>query len=666
MEIKLILDETEKTIGKQELFDLAAEGAIGPATMISVDGKQVRADRVRGIFFGYSVQETETAPDPPTDDDDDRPPQHPAPKQTWKPVLLLLLGSVVLAGIIGILFALNPKNDLSGRREQALVPVKEHEEVKEPVAEIKPAREQEEAPEPAEKPDQEKEPEPPSPESPKESPRIIAPHLPEDPPRIVAPYLSGDTATGKTDASSIDPARDSFVLTETVESTSEPVAATEARQLFDEAVEQARKPYREELEKELTLARKKGDLNLVLELEMEWKHVLSEKGAILTPFRPEKRTLFNMKVRCKRRLDTALETYRRSLASLIKKLVKEGRTEEAKLVQEMSDHPDIPRVVAAAPKRIPRPPAQTIRLTMEMFADGKGRFIAEKGRTVDLPQNDFNGIPFPFSAFPQAQAFRGENGRGRLLFDMAGTSSEKEWRNHDWLEFFESEYLPSKSMVRSMPGKEWASFLVQKQGLKLPIRITAEHILSRLKGVRGSLLCLSCPDRKETIVNCWCGLESDTVTCGGYYTLPGRKERHELITGRSPERIDVSFQLPEGLELDTMYVKSLFLNLGGDTNRDPDLLESGLSLLDIVADFSGTAGLEVDRQEEKTVINTVSKNGSGERAGLRKGDEVIRFNGAKRSPEQIREILENIHFGDLITVAVDRDGEEKAFRFYAE
>ena len=54
------------------------------------------------------------------------------------------------------------------------------------------------------------------------------------------------------------------------------------------------------------------------------------------------------------------------------------------------------------------------------------------------------------------------------------------------------------------------------------------------------------------------------------------------------------------------------------------------------------------------------------RAGLKAGDAIVRFNGSTRTAVQIQKILDEAQFGDLFTVAVVRDGEEKVFRFYAE
>lgn len=103
------------------------------------------------------------------------------------------------------------------------------------------------------------------------------------------------------------PIADSNVQPMPIISMPEPIDSTEARQQYDESVEQAMKPYREELEKELAIAKKNGVLNLVLALEEELKHLASDECTKITSFKPEKRTLFNAKVRFKKKIETALE-----------------------------------------------------------------------------------------------------------------------------------------------------------------------------------------------------------------------------------------------------------------------------------------------------------------------------------------------------------------------
>lgn len=51
MALEIIISGTAKTVSRQELFDLAANGTVGPRTPVSVDGKLVTADRIKGITF---------------------------------------------------------------------------------------------------------------------------------------------------------------------------------------------------------------------------------------------------------------------------------------------------------------------------------------------------------------------------------------------------------------------------------------------------------------------------------------------------------------------------------------------------------------------------------------------------------------------------------------
>jgi len=67
MTIEIILDGTAATISQEELFDLAKQGIVNPATNLLIDGKLVTADRVGGITFISDEEELEIieAPNPP-------------------------------------------------------------------------------------------------------------------------------------------------------------------------------------------------------------------------------------------------------------------------------------------------------------------------------------------------------------------------------------------------------------------------------------------------------------------------------------------------------------------------------------------------------------------------------------------------------------------------
>ena len=83
-----------------------------------------------------------------------------------------------------------------------------------------------------------------------------------------------------------------------------------------------------------------------------------------------------------------------------------------------------------------------------------------------------------------------------------------------------------------------------------------------------------------------------------------------------------------------------------------------------------TTGLSVNQRDEENgsalIVDMVVPKSSASRAGLQEGVEILRFNGIKRSAEQIQKILANVNFGEPITIAVIQNGEERTFRFHAE
>jgi len=91
-----------------------------------------------------------------------------------------------------------------------------------------------------------------------------------------------------------------------------------------------------------------------------------------------------------------------------------------------------------------------------------------------------------------------------------------------------------------------------------------------------------------------------------------------------------------------------------------------VTLVDVSAKFKVSMGLTVRESGQIPVIDKVDSKSSAFRSGLKSGDVIKRFNGANRSAAQIQKIISEAQFGDMFTVAVLRNGEEKVFRFYAE
>lgn len=127
------------------------------------------------------------------------------------------------------------------------------------------------------------------------------------------------------------------------------------------------------------------------------------------------------------------------------------------------------------------------------------------------------------------------------------------------------------------------------------------------------------------------------------------------------------FELP-GKALENVTGIHCEVQAGRELIKLPPRLDLDIEvvLMDISGKLKATTGLTVVKAGEKVTAIKISPQTAAFRAGLKQGDEIIRFNGMKRSAEEIQKILAESQFGDPITVAVIRDGEEKVFCFYAE
>jgi hypothetical protein len=66
MEIKITINGVERTVTKNQIFELAAKGKIRPDTNINVDGRQVAAAKIKGIVFDESSNNPTPSPTKPS------------------------------------------------------------------------------------------------------------------------------------------------------------------------------------------------------------------------------------------------------------------------------------------------------------------------------------------------------------------------------------------------------------------------------------------------------------------------------------------------------------------------------------------------------------------------------------------------------------------------
>lgn len=470
-----------------------------------------------------------------------------------------------------------------------------------------------------------------------------------------------------------------------VEPVAEPVEAVELRRKFEEAVKQAQTPYREELEKELALVKKKDDAKLVAALEAEQKHLDSENGTELTVFTPEKRSLLNAKVRYKKQLETARDAYLKGMDLLVKELVRNARTDDSVTVQKTLDRLrsrldersslNEPKFSLIAPKRSPVAPVPVIRMTMELHANGKGRCGVSTGMSTDAPEPLFPSSPFPLSAFSKAQAFRGQNGMGRVVWDFRDADPLETWDVSGWNHTFRHAIIDTqRKTLRFESSKNGRPSLWPGKFSDFPFRLTVEAVVNP-KGYCPLIhFCLNTRSGEQTYVDLWRPADAsltDKFLISQYTRIYPDGSRSNIrlakteLVGNQP--VWSFFELPK-TAVENIVSVHCDVQAGHEQyiSPPPIALDVEVVLLDISGKLKATTGLAVVQTGEKTTVNSVSLQTSAFRAGLKQGDEIVRFNGEKRSAEQIQQILEHVQFGDPISVAVVRNGEEKVFRLHAE
>lgn len=442
----------------------------------------------------------------------------------------------------------------------------------------------------------------------------------------------------------------------------------EAHERYKKALERPRNNYQGELEKEIRLAKNRGDLNLLLELEKELQHVQKDGGVPLSGYKPEKRALLTAKTAMKNTVEAAKKTYKRELESIVKDFVKNGKIEEAKQIQEMLEHMDEPQAVPVAPIRVAGPAIPLARASLEINTDGSARLIYERRRS-DAPMPDnFRGTAFPLSAMPKAQAYRGENGVGRVRFDSRSLSGLDDL-SQDWVRLENTQFLPEAKRIRCVlpDGKNGAKIYVVKK-FALPCKLVYE-ILDNRGNAPTIEFRLFAEKEEKGLINCW--LEdhgNNKFLINGYYCPPGYNPNghspRKMFPGNpasSPTRCERTFQLPVEMVKNITQVRVMY----SVAPKNSAGMKTDLVQLDVIGRFAASVGFEIDPNSNEPVVQKVD-DGPAQRAGLQASDKIVRFNGETRSREEIQGFLDNVQFGDLMTVAVDRNGKEETIRFHAE
>ena len=123
---------------------------------------------------------------------------------------------------------------------------------------------------------------------------------------------------------------------------------------YYELVDKAKLSYQNDLEKELAAAQRRGEIAQFNELEKELNHTKSNAGHAISAYVPKTQSLFNSKRQLQRAVENARSQFKRSTKNLAADLLKSGKTETAKMMDQAADAVEPPRVPGNVGDRLQR------------------------------------------------------------------------------------------------------------------------------------------------------------------------------------------------------------------------------------------------------------------------------------------------------------------------
>ena len=257
-------------------------------------------------------------------------------------------------------------------------------------------------------------------------------------------------------------------------------------------------------------------------------------------------------------------------------------------------------------------------------------------------------------------------------YNFRNADPPEQWQKGDWeWQFVDSSVDRERKSIclRTETTEQYPAIIIPLGSL--PCRVTFEITETR-SFFPQMFFHIHTRTKKVGEVTCHRSTESagrDHTHAWNFYKFPGDNQEHTIpfqfhhaADGRS---FRAEAQLPMRLLNDIEFIVFRTRIYGSNKKPgDPDKLD--VYLLDIVSKFDAHTGLSIASRDDIVFVEKLDDKKSAFRSGLQVGDAIIRFNGAKRSAEQIQKILDDVQFGDPLTIAVVRDGEEKVFRFHAE
>ncbi|MDR1963543.1 MAG: protein kinase [Planctomycetaceae bacterium] len=343
---------------------------------------------------------------------------------------------------------------------------------------------------------------------------------------------------------------------------------------------------------------------------------------------------------------------------------KVGWSRDSRQMVTAGGNPSIWDVTNAAAART-RLPDEVFRITIEIDVDGKGRFRAENGLVSDPPDNLLqSGEAFPMSAFPHAAAFRGKDGRGRVIWDFHDPLENWSksgwgggWTKGDRIDTEQGLFIQEPM---GNPNFKVAQFLIPKKPA-LPFRLCVDYGGEWKRDLHFDLIENEDTDAaKNKLIrfavrkNDSTGLfvfqaTTDTAVKSGQSLMIAEK-----VSLQNP--FDQTFQLPEeAVKLNFRFLAFRKIYQSSQMKR-----------LDITARFSSSWGFSVKQSGKTLIVDSVQEKGSAKRAGLQTGDVIVQINGKEYNEAEARRRIGSATFGDKIVLTALRNGERKELQFYAE
>ncbi len=377
-------------------------------------------------------------------------------------------------------------------------------------------------------------------------------------------------------------------------------------------------------------------------------------------------------------------------------------TEPPVTINSIDDFLATSREPLEIPARKTDPVVKIIRMCLEIDADGKGRFFVKKGSSTDTLEG-FPGTSFSTDLFSGAQTYHGENGMGRVFFDLRDTTWDRSWRGvgrmRSWSRFQIYSYGPgvglqtkSGGLRIEMPTSVTTAISNRGYGVglgkgRLPCRITVEVLdqEGKLPDIEMELVQVGKTEGllKSSFIRGSAIVEANgKLRAGGSFTVPNEWDRVYHLDGVNLKGVDTDyfkeFQLPQSMVEDVnhvvQYLRIRKTQIGFDPRYESGDMAFEVISFDIWGRFGGNTGLIVAEQEGVPVVQAIepyderlpSKNEWNPANGLKVGDHIVRFNSEKLSATEIQRRLDKLNFGDLVKIEVLRDGQPMTFNFHAE